>query len=919
MDDFSKKIPSYFKYWGKAKKSTEQAGAGYHLLPYHCLDVAAVGQYLLSENRPLTKDLAMFLELTPKQVQSLLVFFLVLHDLGKFTSAFQQLFSFFTDERLLQVIDCKQYDGKYFRHDRMGLYFWQQLESLVFNKLFSIQELNKRNRQHLEIRKSLMVIMDCMLGHHGLPIDTKDPGAITAYTEPTNMATVEEFFHDVVDCLQPDLPVEKFSSKEWRKKLEQVSWQIAGLAVLADWVGSDSHFFTYQTEHIALKEYWSQAQQIAQNALTVTDLIKAPIIKPFKSIQAHYGYEPTPLQSWAETVEINNQPQLFILEDVTGSGKTEAALALTHRLMQAGAAEGFYFGLPTMATSNAMFARVAKHYQQMLASDGAQPSIVLAHGAREMNDIFRDAVLASGSTDNNYHQTDSTATAQCNQWLADSKKKALLAPVGVGTIDQALLAVLPRRHQSLRLLGLNRKVLIFDEVHAADEFMFELLESLLALHLHQGGSAILLTATLSFKQRQRLVNVWLNAGQLPSYPLQQQAFPLATKVALHQQQPVLEQPLASRKDVSREVAIATLNTVEACIDTILTAVEQGQCVVWVRNTVDDALAAFYDLQDQLENPEDCLLFHSRFVLADRKNIENKVLSIFGKQGDKTVRKGKVLIATQVFQESLDADADVMITDICPIDDLIQRAGRLHRHTRDQQGRYQTYIQDARPQATLYIHAPEFTATPKSDWLSKNFLNTQYVYRSPGRLWLGLRELLTLGAIRMPSEARQLIEAVYSDDAYNTIPETLTNQENQLIGEERSKAAKAKSQLLQWQQYGYCAESASGWHEDNSDISTRHSDIETVEVLLLKQNEAGELVTWIQDEKFAVALSTVKMSKHKFSDKLQPLPASFSNAISQLEQKYKQIKYLQLWLPEFEEHYTYHSTTGFCQVQKQEVL
>ncbi|MBV7315797.1 CRISPR-associated helicase Cas3' [Shewanella sp. NIFS-20-20] len=911
------KLPSYYQYWGKANKSFDQAGGNFHLLAYHSLDVAAVGKALIDEQRPLTFDIAIFLDIPPKQVQELVVLFLALHDLGKFASAFQKLIP--SDQvNLFKPGHCDLYDGRNYRHDRMGLYFWQHIESLVFNELFSIFEVNKRDRQHAEIKKSLMVIMDCMLGHHGQPVDTKDVSAIKAFTEPTNMLAVEEFFRDVVDCLQPDLPLEKFSSKEWRKKLEQVSWQIAGLAVLADWVGSDSHFFTYQTEPIALEDYWLKAQQIAQKALAATDLNKAPIITPFQSIQAHYGYAPTPLQRWAETIEINDQPQLFILEDVTGAGKTEAALALTHRLMEAGAAEGFYFGLPTMATSNAMFARVAKHYQQMLTSEGAQPSIVLAHGAREMNDIFREAVLASGSTDTNYYQTDSTATAQCNHWLADSKKKALLAPVGVGTIDQALLAVLPRRHQSLRLLGLNRKVLIFDEVHAADEFMFELLESLLALHLHQGGSAILLTATLSLKQRQRLVNVWLNAGQFPSYPLQQQAFPLATKVAL-QQQSVLEQPLASRKDVSKEVAITTLNTLDACIDTILTAVAQGQCVVWVRNTVDDALAAFKNLQEQLENPEDCLLFHSRFVLADRKSIENKVLSIFGKHGDNSVRKGKVLIATQVFQESLDADADIMITDICPIDDLIQRAGRLHRHTRDHQGRHQANIHDARAQATLYIHAPEFTATPASDWLSKDFRNTQYVYRSPGRLWLGLRELLTLGAIRMPSEARQLIEAVYSDDAYNTIPATLTNQENQLIGEERSKAAKAKSQLLQWQQFGYSAESASGWYEDNSDISTRHSDIETVEVLLLKLNEAGQLAPWIDDEKFAVPLSTVKMSKHKFADKLQPIPATFANAVSQLEQQYQPIKYRQLWLPALDKNYTYHSTTGFCQVQKQEVL
>jgi CRISPR-associated endonuclease/helicase Cas3 len=261
----------------------------------------------------------------------------------------------------------------------------------------------------------------------------------------------------------------------------------------------------------------------------------------------------------------------------------------------------------------------------------------------------------------------------------------------------------------------------------------------------------------------------------------------------------------------------------------------------------------------------------------------------------------------------------MISDICPIDDLIQRAGRLHRHTRDQLGCYQYNIKDTRSVATLYIHAPEFTTKPASDWLSEAFLNTQYVYRSPGRLWLGLQELLKLGAIRMPSQARQLIEAVYSDEAYDNIPDSLKYQENQLIGEERSKAAKAKSQLLQWQDHGYCDSSAAGWYEDNSDISTRYSDIETVEVLLLQQDSAGQLTPWVNDEKFALQLSTVKISKHKYADKLQLMPAELANAIESLEKQYRQIKYLQLWLPETDPDFTYHSTTGFCERQKQEVL
>jgi CRISPR-associated endonuclease/helicase Cas3 len=903
---------SYFKYWGKAKRDPAQGGADYHLLPYHCLDVAAVGALLLGPEKQLTKDLAEFLDLKPDQVQSVFMFCLALHDLGKFASAFQKLYA--CQSEALLIPDCrKEYDGREYRHDRMGLFFWSSIQSDIFPQLVSLG--SDKGKQD-NVSDTLMVLMNCVLGHHGQPINSGSPRSIKYFTEPCNTEAAHAFVSDTFAIFKPEFPLEQFQSLEWRRRLEQVSWQLAGVAVLADWIGSDNTHFIYQSDVIPLAEYWAHTQKIARIALAATDLDCSPKVRPFISIREHYGFDPTPLQQWAETVEIDNSPQLFILEDVTGAGKTEAALALTHRLMQEGAADGFYFGLPTMATSNAMFSRVAAHYQQMLDGQGKQPSIVLAHGAREMNSMFREAVLASKATDSNYDITDATATVQCNQWLADSRKKALLAPVGVGTIDQALLAVLPRRHQSLRLLGLSRKVLIFDEVHAADEYMFELLESLLSLHLHQGGSVILLTATLSFKQRERLASIWLKAAGFNSAVLTERGFPLATKVSMTAEKAIIEQPLVSRKDVTRSVNVTFVSSINDCIERILASVEQGECVVWVRNSVNDALDAFELIQSQLAHPDDCILFHSRFVLQDRKNIEDRVLTTFGKSGDSTVRRGQVLIATQVFQESLDADADLMISDICPIDDLIQRAGRLHRHTRDNNGAYQRDITDTRQPPELLVHAPEWEISPKSDWLSKDFKNTQYVYRSPGRLWLGMQELQKLGAIRMPEDARQLIEAVYSDNAYEGIPESLKHQENELIGDERSKAAKAKSQLLRWQEYGYCDRSSEHWYEDCSDISTRYSDIETVEVLLLRLTKEGKLEPWVNALEFAVQLSTVKLSKNKYADKLAPIPSYLEAAVEELTQRYRNIKYMQCWLPECDANFTYHSTTGFCEKQKE---
>lgn len=897
---------TYFGYWGKARPKGEQ-GEPFHLLVYHCLDVAAVGKELLSVDKQLLIDLAIFLEISPEELQTLLVFVLVLHDLGKFLSSFQKLYPNSHEE--LMTPSCRsEYDGRNFRHDRLGWYIWDQINGELLKRILR----SDREIKIHPVLDSLSVLMECTLGHHGQPVNKSQIREMKSFAEPANVKASRDFVLDVFELFNPRFPIEKFESKEWRRRLEQVSWQLAGVAVLADWVGSDCRHFKYVSEPKPIGDYWEEAQAKARIALAATDLHRPPSVQPFLSIKAHYGFEPTPLQHWAETVDVDDSPQLFILEDVTGSGKTEAALALTHRLMEAGAAEGFYFGLPTMATSNAMFGRVAKHYQQMLSADGGRPSIVLAHGAREMNDLFREAVLASDNPDSQYSPTDSTATAQCNQWLADSRKKALLAPVGVGTIDQALLAVLPRRHQSLRLLGLNRKVLIFDEVHAADEFMFELLESLLALHLHQGGCVILLTATLSQKQRRRLAGIWHSAGNMmPSIP-QRMDFPLATKVSLDPEQPLIEQPLASRKDVTRDVSVGFLHSVESCIEKVLEAVASGQCVVWVRNSVDDALFAYQTIQTLLEDPSQCFLFHSRFVLHDRKQIENRVLTIYGIESDSSIRCGKVLIATQVFQESLDADADVMISDICPIDDLIQRAGRLHRHTRDANRAYQRDSIDTRPAPHLWVHAPQWQELPPVNWLSEHFKNTQYVYRSPGRLWLGMQILLKLGAIRMPSEARQLIEAVYSEEAYEQIPESLKNQENTLIGEEISKAAKAKSQLLQWKLYGYCAESASGWYEDATDISTRHNDIETVDVLLVKETSIGTLIPWIESDDFAVPLSTVKLSKNKYADKLAPIPARLEQAEVLLKKRYRQAKYLQCWMPELDPSFTYHPTTGFCE-------
>lgn len=896
-------LAPYMLYWGKLDRSSGE----HHLLAYHCLDVAAVGEVLLRRKPKLTRALAKFLDLSLDEFTKLYVFVLVLHDLGKFASAFQAL-NPNTSEQLIKPQARKPYCARKYRHDMLGGHFWETLRRSDGIPLKALERLEPSDRR--EALLNFFVLLECVFGHHGKPVERAQPVHTMGFAEPRNLEAVKAFIQAADDLIQPPINLERFLDEQWLDRLKQVSWHLAGLAVLADWIGSDRSHFTYCADAtITLEDYWQKTVVAAERAVADTGLIDDIDITPFISVQKHFDFSPTPLQRWAETVPVDDSPQMFILEDVTGAGKTEAALALTHRLMMAGAADGFYFGLPTMATSNAMFDRVARFYHQMYKTDGRRPSIVLAHGARDMHSTFRDAVMAGQERDSNYNSEDSTASIQCNLWLADSRKKALLAPVGVGTIDQALLAVLPSKHQSLRLLGLNRKVLIFDEVHAADEYMFELLESLLTLHLYQGGSAILLTATLSQKQRARLCKAWRIDGTAPPAPPRNTAFPLATKVTLDEAAPI-EQPLETRPEVQRTVQLGFLESFDQCVQKLVAAVTQGQCVVWVRNSVDDAMAAFRAVIEKLENPSNCTLFHSRFILKDRQSIEDSVLGTFGKDSIGDKRVGQILITTQVFQESLDADTDVMISDICPIDHLIQRAGRLHRHTRDPSGARQSGITDARPTPKLWVHAPVWNEQPDANWLKDNFLNTQYVYRSPGRLWLGMRELKRLGAITMPDDARTLIESVYGEDAYENIPQPLQHQEGEVIGEERSKAAKAATQVLEWR-HGYSTKSAEGiWHDQDVDISTRHSEIETAEVLLVREIDGNKLEPWAGNGPFSIALSCVKVSLIKHANKLASLPDRLRDAEEELKQRYTRAKYLRCWAPELDAGFGYDPIIGF---------
>ena len=888
-------MESYFQYWGKAKKDSQADGPDYHLLPYHCLDVAAVGFLLLDPKKPLCQQLAAQLQLEPKWLQSWFSFCLVLHDLGKFFRAFQNLAPNLSP-RLVQFDSRCVYSV---RHDTLGFALWQK----VLGKKFQcrVSDENKFERW-----------LEIVCGHHGKPPENLQ--SIKSYLLAEDEIAAEQFVSDVMVEWMPDLAPLKLIDK---KVFKRVSWQLAGTAVLADWLGSNQKVFKYCTEPMPLKKYWTEVGLPRANQAIELANFGSRDIKPFESIQQQFSFikNSTPLQTYAQSVELNDSQQLFILEDVTGAGKTEAAMVLVHRLMAAGLANGLYVGLPTMATANAMYQRMAKSYRSLYAGHEL-PSLVLAHGATRLSEAFNQSIafsqtvnLTEQTGDKNYEKDELSASTYCNQWLADSRKKALLADVGVGTIDQALLGVLPARHQSLRLLGLTNKVLLVDEVHAFDPYMRSLLAALLQAHAAQGGSVILLSATLPYNFRIQLTKAFAQGVGLSAPQLTQDAhYPWVTQL---NNQKFSELSVDTRKSVERHVAVKRLENEEQAYAQIKHAVAQGRCVCWIRNTVKDARNAYQYLQQKdWVDPEKLSLFHSRYAMVDRQVIEAEVISQFGKESKGTERAGQVLIATQVIEQSLDLDFDLMISDLAPVDLLIQRAGRLQRHIRTVSGDIiDDGTKDQREPPCLCVLSPNPLQVSDGKWLRDSLPGTQAVYANVGQLWLTIKILLSKNGFEMPKDARALIEGVYGDDTQGDIPPELEKASKDAEAKQRAESGMGKFNLLALEK-GYTQASADhngGWNEEVN-IPTRLGG-DTVTVVLVKEVQ-GEWIAYAGEVANKWALSQLSLPKVEWEQVSRLIPSDLLVSLEQLKQREAGLRWVEIMPLVDDTIYFYHAKDGW---------
>jgi CRISPR-associated endonuclease/helicase Cas3 len=818
--------PSYFRFWGKS----DTQGLC-HLLPYHCLDVAAVARALLEADAQLRLRLARLAGLTESAYVPLATFFVSTHDIGKFSEAFQNL-----RPEIAACLGRRVPPVPYpVRHDSLGYRFWRSeiLRDLLATGLLPC------NGPRDDWKDLFDPWIRAVTGHHGKPPIEEGPGLKELFGGDGAAAGVEF----ARDCCQrflfelPHMELDLHRYDELLRSFRRHSWLLAGLAILADWVGSNRSFFRYRDEAMDLADYWNLiASPAARSAIQSLELV-APKPRPFDGIRAIFPdiRQATPLQTLAEQVPLPQGPALHIIEESTGAGKTEAAVVLAQRLVLEGRSRGVFFALPTMATSNAMFERIRKVVDRLFH---APPSVILAHSQRDLVDMVRRIADPSnpGSGD-----AAGSAESLARRWLSDNRKKALLATVGVGTVDQALMAALPYAHQSLRLLGLGRNVLVVDEVHAYDSYMFEILGQLIRFHAAQGGSAILLSATLPIAMRQRLLRAFAQGAEWDEPRCLKTDYPLLTQLT---HRGANEVPFPTRDACVRKVAVNFVRSETEALRLLIDASKAGAAACWIRNTVDDARDA-YDLLCRHLDQERIYLFHSRFALIDRLRIEADVLRRFGKASESKQRDGRVLVGTQVVEQSLDLDFDFLVSDLAPIELLIQRSGRCHRHLR---GNRPAGFAEPR----IAILSPEPRADADGAWFQGAFPRAVKVYPAHGQLWLGARLLEKVGGIEVPAMLRELVEHVYARGA--DAPRALQEIDLRAEGEDLADASVADISSLKVDD-GY--QSTGSWRDESGRIPTRLGP-DSARVRLARLEGEG-LRPWAEGpEEAAWALSDVPM-------------------------------------------------------------
>jgi len=561
----------------------------------------------------------------------------------------------------------------------------------------------------------------------------------------------------------------------------------AGLISVADWIGSTERFFPFTSIPVVgwdatIASYLRDSEAKAMRAFARLQWFALPILEDMPDFATRFEIEtPNAMQLLADEAigPRLDSPSLIIIEAPMGQGKTEAALTLLEHATIRQGLGGAYIALPTQATSNQMFKRVREHLERRLREHGERVNLMLLHGHAALSENFDDLKKATAAdpapdispTGLAEDERGNALAVMAASWFT-YRKRGLLAPWGVGTVDQGLLAVLQTRHVFVRLFGLAHKVIVIDEAHAYDTYMATLLERLLEWLAALGCTVIILSATLPRKRRVDLIRAYARGARVPdvgTLAIPDVEYPRLTSLIGD----AVGAIAVPREDDPKEITLQWLPT-PLIVDgdcallaaRLIERLTAGGCAAVVCNTVRRTQEVYRTLKGRFAALPDTErpaldLFHARYRFIERAEREKRVLDHYGKPGLDGISPHRplrsVLVATQVIEQSLDLDFDLMVSELAPADLVLQRAGRLHRHKRGQ-----------RPAPigtpTLFLAPPE---TVDAEGVPR-FGPSGYVY-DPHillRSWLALgkRDGNTREKLVIPDDIEPLIEAVYDDNA-----------------------------------------------------------------------------------------------------------------------------------------------------------
>ncbi len=693
------------RLWAKSKPR--------HPLWKHMLDASAVS---FSLSQPLTS-----FGWKPEAIALLVG----LHDIGKVDSCFQHQILDFSSE-LIDAGYCPTNDARC-RHERISAWFIKK--KLVSDGIDNF---------------TADAIARTVIVHHGYWNEA-------ARDVAPKYAKAQD---QLCQMLQQVVGVEAFPDEN-QVDLSAFGIRLAGHIVLSDWIASNEDFFgDPRLKDIDDPEaYFKKAKEIACEWIAKLDLKK----DTHEGNAANIVEKPRPIQK--KLLENDIPPGLIIIEAPMGEGKTEAAWILAEKWRDKGY-HGMYMALPTMATSDSLHRRYRDDY--LVKLDHGK-DVKLVHGMAWLRDEKEPEKLPQ-----NGEPGDDQSFAAA--WFRPTRR-AMLGAHGVGTVDQAMLAGMNVKFGFLRLSGLADRVLVIDEVHAYDAYMSAIIARLLQWCACLKIPVVLLSATLSAKQRVEMIEAY---GAADTELGTDTPYPLITVVDMEKKVSKIKSDASSSWTLKVETPEGLLGNAKKTAVKAVELVKDDGCCCVILNTVKQAQAVFKELEAIKFPAEERLLFHARFAASDREEITQKVLDLFGKgrwKGEDDERrfippnrpKKYILVATQVVEQSLDVDFDHMISELAPIDLLLQRSGRIKRHSRDKNGNLVDGL-DQRGEPLLHILVPttEGSKPPKID--ARKTVYQEYP------LQLTLEVLSDKKQVELPKEFRPLIEAVYGKTPSSDAPE-----------------------------------------------------------------------------------------------------------------------------------------------------